>query len=263
MAELPEFQQRQYEFAAHLRDPAHVAPPADIEARRMEIYRNLFFNNIRNLLSNTFPVLCEIYGEERWDMLLRDFYRDHNSHSPLFPDLPREFLHYLAEERTTGNRTDTEDDPPYLYELAHYEWVEAGLLLAPDPEPLPDLDVSGDVLANAPVTSSVAWLLAYQWAVDQIGVEQQPDAPAPQPLYYLVYRNEEDKVVFLKINATSARLFEILSEDRLIAGRAALEQLAKELNHPNADKVVAGGANILADWLQRGIIRGTLPGNPC
>ena len=43
---LPMFQQTQYAFAAHLRDPdANPAPP-DIEDRRMKIYRELVYNNI-------------------------------------------------------------------------------------------------------------------------------------------------------------------------------------------------------------------------
>ncbi|MCJ7814965.1 MAG: DNA-binding domain-containing protein, partial [Xanthomonadales bacterium] len=44
-------------FAAHIRDPENQAAPAGIEDRRMKIYRDLFFNNIRSLLSSNFPVL--------------------------------------------------------------------------------------------------------------------------------------------------------------------------------------------------------------
>ena len=47
----------QTSFAAHIRDPQNVAAPEGIEDRRMSVYRNLFFNNICNLLSSNFPVL--------------------------------------------------------------------------------------------------------------------------------------------------------------------------------------------------------------
>ena len=40
------FQHTQIEFAAHLRHPQLNAAPANIEDRRLEIYRSLFFNNI-------------------------------------------------------------------------------------------------------------------------------------------------------------------------------------------------------------------------
>ncbi|MDH4254937.1 MAG: DNA-binding domain-containing protein, partial [Gammaproteobacteria bacterium] len=56
MAERPAFQRRQYEFAAHIRDPDANPPPAGIEDRRMAIYRELFYNNLLSLLGSTFPV---------------------------------------------------------------------------------------------------------------------------------------------------------------------------------------------------------------
>lgn len=252
-----QLRQQQYEFAAHLRDPDNNPAPADIEPRRMEIYSNLFFNNVRLLLAGTFPVLFEILGEERWAMLIQDFYRDHHSHSPLFPDLPKEFLQYLAEERATGQQTDTQDDPPFMYELAHYEWVEAGLMLAQEAAHDPALDPSGNPVDNLPALSQVAWLLGYAWPVNQIGLENQPTEPAEHPLYYLVYRNSEDEVIFMQLNATSARLFELLGSDTDLSGRAALEQIAAELQHNDPQAVVATGAKILSEWQERGIILGT------
>ena len=57
MAKRPEFQEKQFAFAAHIRDPKHVPAPDDIEDRRMAVYRDLFFNNLKSLLSNMFPVL--------------------------------------------------------------------------------------------------------------------------------------------------------------------------------------------------------------
>ncbi|MCW9031410.1 MAG: DNA-binding domain-containing protein, partial [Gammaproteobacteria bacterium] len=47
----------QYEFAAHIRNPALNQKPADIEARRMKIYNELFYNNIEDFIANTYPVL--------------------------------------------------------------------------------------------------------------------------------------------------------------------------------------------------------------
>ena len=43
------FQDKQYEFAAHLRDPENVPAPDGIEDRRMGIYRELFYNNLNIL----------------------------------------------------------------------------------------------------------------------------------------------------------------------------------------------------------------------
>ena len=79
MADLLEFQRKQYEFAAHIRDPENNAAPDGIEDRRMAIYRNLFFNNLRNLLGSTFPVLKKLSGKERWDQLIREFMARHQA----------------------------------------------------------------------------------------------------------------------------------------------------------------------------------------
>ncbi|MEJ2257816.1 MAG: DNA-binding domain-containing protein, partial [Woeseiaceae bacterium] len=49
------FRKRQYAFAAHIRDPENVPAPDDIEARRMAVYRDLFFNNLFSLLGTFFP----------------------------------------------------------------------------------------------------------------------------------------------------------------------------------------------------------------
>ena len=257
MSESTDFQDQQYKFAAYLRDPDNQPAPNNIEDRRMAIYRDLFINNVRTLLAGTFPILADIYGKERWGMLIRDFYRDHKSSSPLFPDLPKEFLQYLTDERPTGKHTDAEPDPPFLYELAHYEWVEAGLLLAKDSTFDGQLNPDGNPLDEIPVLSGVAWLLSYKFPVNQINKEHQPQEPAEQQQYFIVYRNTEDKILFIKINIISARLFELLNENRSLTGRAALELVADELQHPQPDKVIASGTNILMQWAEKSIIIGT------
>ena len=127
MAEQSQLGTVQSEFAAHIRDPETNPAPADIETRRMAIYNELFFNNVSNFLAGHFPILCQTLSEERWALLVRDYFRDHRSHSPLFPDMPGEFLQYLAEEREKGQQSDPEQDLPFMAELAHYEWVESAL----------------------------------------------------------------------------------------------------------------------------------------
>jgi hypothetical protein len=251
-------QAQQLEFAAHLRDPLVNPAPADIEDRRMDIYRSLFINSITSLLSGSYPVLKDLLGDDRWRMLVRDFYRDHSSRTPLFPEVSREFVDYLANERPDGKKSDTEQDPPFLYELAHYEWVEAGLKFADDPQPDSRVNPAGDSLEERPVTSELAWLFAYRYPFHEIGKDNQPDEPAAQPQHYLIYRNTDDAVKFIKLNIISARLFELLSTDEVLTGRTALQTIATELQHPDPTKVIEAGAAILTQWRKLGIIIGTL-----
>jgi len=250
---------RQYAFAAHLRDPDNSPAPADIEDRRMAIYRDLFINNVTSFLRQSFPILSDLMEEQRWKLLVKDFYREHKSHSPLFPDLPKEFLDYLANERGLGQHSDDQDDPPFIYELAHYEWVETGLALAEEPPANPNVDCAGDLLAEHPVTSTLAWLFSYTYPVNEIGKEHQPTLPAEQPIHYLLFRDDTDKVKFLKLNIVSARLFELLSTDASLSGKKALAIIAEELRHAQPDRVIAGGSTILDQWHAKGIVLGTLP----
>ena len=74
VSEDAKFIKLQYEFTAHLRDPDHVSAPSDIEDRRMEIYRGLFYRNVKGFIDNAFPVLHKFYSEENWHKMVRDFF---------------------------------------------------------------------------------------------------------------------------------------------------------------------------------------------
>ncbi len=248
----PEFMQRQYEFAAHIRDPEHNKAPAHLEDRRMKIYRELFYNNVEGFLSSGFPVLRELMNDTEWHALARDFFAHHQCHSPLFLEISREFLNYLEQER--GDRPD---DFPFLLELAHYEWVELALSIADIDEQTVAADPLGDMLDGTPVLSPVAWPLSYRYPVHRISPDFIPAAPGEQTTYLLVYRDNSDDVGFIELNQVSARLFALLQDDPTRSGRKALAMIADELQHPDADAVISGGQQILQEWRQRGIILGT------
>lgn len=238
------FQEAQYRFAAHIRDPEKFPPPADIEDRRMQIYRELFFNNAVQLLAGTFPVLYKILGETRWRELIRDYFANHQSHTPLFPEVPQELLHYLQHER--GERSD---DPPFMLELAHYEWAELAVsILDKDPD-LRGIRRNGDLLQGVPVLSPLAWPLAYDFPVHRIGPDFQPQRPGETPTFLVVYRTLADELGFLEINAVTARLLELLSADEIQvpSGRELLKRIAAEIRHPNPDAVIRGGAQTLEE----------------
>ena len=251
-ATLPRFQQLQYQFAAHIRDPDHQAPPAGIEARRMKIYRELFYNTVEDCLANAFPVLRRMSADEAWHARVRDFYARHQCHDPLFHRVAHEFLLFLENERGAHA-----DDPPFIRELCHYEWVELALSVS-ELEPGPALaDPNGDLLDGCPLVSPLAWTLAYDWPVHRIGPAFVPDAPGPQPTYLIVHRNRQDAVQFMEINAVTARLMQLLEEDPQSSGRQLLARIAAELAHPRPEAVMAAGTDTLRDLRQRDILLGT------
>jgi hypothetical protein len=248
-------EQLQREFAAHLRDPAHHPAPAGIEDRRLQVYRDLFFNNVAGLLAGTFPVLHALLGAERWERLARDFYREHRCHTPLFLEIPREFLDYLGTERGAHA-----EDPPFLAELAHYEWVE--LALAIDEQDLAAIavDPAGDLLAGIPVLSPLAWPLAYRFPVHRLGPEFQPAEPPPEPSFYIARRDRDGQVGFLQANAVMLRLVERLQQQPDLTGAAQLDALADELPQLDRATVLDGGAAALHELRAAEVVLGTRPG---
>lgn len=244
----------QLRFAAHLRDPDNVAPPHDVEDRRMRVYRELFFDNVASLLAGVFPVLERILGPGRWRRLVRDFYRDHCCHTPLFLEVSQEFLAYLGEERAAAA-----DDPPFLYELAHYEWVE--LALSVDEAELDEarVDPAGDLLAGVPVLSPLAWPLAYRYPVHRLAPEFQPTEPPAEQSFYVACRDRSDEVRFLHANAVTLRLIELLRQHPGRTGRAQLDALAEELPQVDRAALLAGGAATLRDLRAADVVLGTLP----
>ena len=160
MPDRAEFQEKQYAFARHIRDPKNNPAPIDTEDRRMAIYRELFFNNLLNLLGQTFPVLEKLLTKDKWRSLIRQFMVNHEAQSPYFLEVPQEFVKFLE----TGYTLE-DDDFPFLIELAHYEWVELALSVSDDKNDLTGIDQSGDLLAGIPVASRLAWAFSYQFAV--------------------------------------------------------------------------------------------------
>jgi hypothetical protein len=251
-ADKPGFKHTQYAFAAHIRDPQQYPRPPDVEDRRMNIYRELFYNNVEGFMANSFPVLRKIMDDEQWHALIRDYFSSHKAKTPLFPEMPREFLNYLQEERQPQDA-----DPPFLLELAHYEWVELALSLADEDNEIDKINPDGDLLNEHPVLSTLAWPLQYHYPVHQIGPDFQPNNPVENPTFIVVYRNRNDEIGFLEINPVTARLLQLLSDDPAQSGRKLLEQIAAEINHTDPETVVQGGLAILEDLLTRDIILGT------
>ena len=246
----PPFIRKQYEFTAHIRDPEAHAAPAEIEDRRMAIYRELFYNNVENFIATGFPILRSLYSDEQWHAMVRDFFSRHQCKTPYFLEISQEFLAYLEHERAA------EQDPPFLRELAHYEWTELALSISEEEIPHVGVDPRGDMMAGIPVLSPLAWLLSYQFDVHRIGPEYQPDNPPAQITTLLVYRDRHDEIGFMEINPVTAHLIQKIQLHPGMTGTEILEQIAGELNHPNPDVVINGGKEILEQLRAADILLG-------
>ncbi|MBT8136732.1 MAG: putative DNA-binding domain-containing protein [Gammaproteobacteria bacterium] len=253
MSDKPQFQQLQYEFAAHIRDPQGNPAPAGIEDRRLAIYRELFYNNVQSLLAGTFPILRKVLSDSHWHRLLRKYFAKHQSHTPLFLEMPQEFITYLQEEHELAD-----DEPAFMLELAHYEWSELAVAILEVEPDMEAVDPRGDLIEGVPVISPTSWSLAYTYPVHRISPDFMPDEPGEDATFLVVYRDQGDKIGFLEINAVTARLIELIERQEARTGCELLSQIAGEIGHEDATAIIDAGRDILERLHRHDVILGTV-----
>jgi len=195
----------QRRFAAHLRAP-ELNPLPEFPDARLAVYRRLFFNNVYGLLASNFPVALAVLGAARWRILCRHFYAEHACHNPRFTEFAGQFLDFAAI------RPEYFQQPEFLRELLHYEYVETELTLAPDSQLL---GKSAAALAQRHVQialSPLARLLAYRFPVHRISQNYQPVEAEEQATFLLVWRDASDHIRFESLSAGAMRLLMPLAE---------------------------------------------------
>lgn len=245
-----DFRQLQRQLGAHLRDPDSQAYPG-IEDRRLNIYRELFYNNIESFLRRGFPVLHDILSaDDRWHRLVRRFFASHHCTTPHFVEIPREFVDFLAH-------TAIPDYPPFTAELAHYEWLELALDVAGQDFPA-QFDPEGDLLTGCPVLNPISALVQYHWPVHQLSRQYQPDRPLDTAMTLLLFRNRDDRVRFMEINTPTRQLIEAIKARPTLSGAMHLQHLADALGLPTA-QVLAFGGELLQQLRRQQYVLGTTP----
>lgn len=245
------FQDVQTIFTQHMRDPENNPAPAGVEGRRLKIYRELVYNNIEGFIANSFPVLRKITPDEQWHKMLRDYVSNHQAHTPLFPKMPQEFLKYLEHERTSYP-----EDFPFIFELAHYEWIETSIAMDPREIDFTGINKTGDLLQGMPVLSQLAQPFVYHWPVHKISPDYLPREKPQEATYIIVYRKINDNVGFMVLNTVSARLIEKIQNNIGKSGKEILIDIVHELNHPDPDVVIKGGLEIMHDMYEKNILLG-------
>lgn len=247
-----DFREYQRAFTQHVRDPRAHPRPAGVPARRMNVYNELMFNNVRGFLDACFPVARSLLGEARWRRIARRFFSEHRCTTPLFRQIPEEFVRWMH------TRPPSAPVPDHLPHLLHYEWVELALDVMPKDTRVAGVDEAGDLLSGRPVLNPVSLLLEYPYAVHKIGSGFRPRPSQRETTCILAFRNHADRVRFIVLNPVSARLLTLVRDTRL-TGRGALRRIARELNHPSPDVVVQGGRQILENLRAEEAILGIAP----
>lgn len=237
-------------LAAWIRDPGSP-PPDGVEPRRLKVYADLFYRNVEDLLASAFPVIRRTLDDATWHGLVRDFLREHPARTPLFAEVSREMLRYLEARAESGR-----GDPPWLLELAHYEWVELALQVSEARVDDVPHDPTADLLATPPALSPLAWPLAYAWPVHRIGPGHVPDAPPAVPTLVLVRRDAAGGVTFSELSPLAFRLLQRIEDEPERTGAAHLRSLAEEAVAADVEAFVADGARLLESLRADGTLLG-------
>ena len=239
-----DFQHYQLAFTAHIRDPSANKKPARVQNTRMAIYREIVFNNIFSSVSACFPVCKSMMGARAWRKLVRAFFANHQATSPIFREIPQQFLQYINTKI---------DIPIYFQSLAHYEWVE--LAVASLQTDLIELSKTTDLLNEKPILAPAHMLLSYDYAVQSISKRHLPQGAGQT--YLLVFRNAENKVKFIELNPITFQLLNLIKTNQL-TGRQALTMLAEEIAHPDVDAIITFGTEILGVLSKQQAIIGSI-----
>ena len=109
----PEFLAYQQQFVNYLRDPRPELL-ADGLPSNASVYANLLQRKMDGSLCACFPITRSLLETERWDNLVKLFIRDHHCQSPLYREIPDEFVDFLI------NAKPQLDLPDFMVDLAHF-----------------------------------------------------------------------------------------------------------------------------------------------
>lgn len=240
---MSDFMALQQQWTTWLRQPSAVQMP-HVESRRLFIYRELFFNNISSFVENTFPLLKKHLPAQHWQSLLEDFFAKHYCQTPYFAHIADEFLQFL------GTQSALLQAYPWMFELAHFEWVELAAEIADDSMPV---FVQGDFWQQIPVVSPFVWPLVYQWPVQSFA--QQKNVPEPEACSLILYRNQQHDVQVMQTNPLTLMLLQKLQHNHQQTGTQIFADLAQQLQ---TDKLAlcAAGQEIVEQFIAADILLG-------
>ena len=215
MNKVKSFQQSQLQLTKTIR--TGKGGVSGIEARRITIYQDLFFNNVEGFCSSAFPITKTVLGEDKWMALVRQFFLESHCETPHFIEISQEFLSYLL------NKQDKYETFPFLSELAHYEWIELDLDVKPT-QTLKGVKIQITDSDTGLHLLDACYPLLYNYPVHMISAENV-DSIEPELTPVVVYRNVNFEIKFILVDQLSVIMLQLIQQNPGISK----EMLATEL----------------------------------
>ena len=258
-AKLPAFLNYQQQFVDYLRNPQNDQRIPVSLPSRVNIYAKLLHSKIDASLHTCFPITRELLGATLWQELMQEFIRVHRCQSPLYREIPDEFIDYLMHEKPQIEL------PDFMTDLAHYEWMELVLETEKPAKANPIFSINDALLAITPALNPVLHLLHYRFPVQSISAldehwknwQNRPTPYQQESVILAGIRDADFKIHFIELNAVTARLIELLQQG-FNTGKQALLELANELHYADHETILPFGVDILQQLKIQHIIIGAL-----
>lgn len=206
------FQQVQRLFCDWIRRPEQDLS-VSVERARMQVYRDLLFNNMCDFVDRVYPVARSLLPEQTWQQLKADFFSHGQCESPFYLDISLHFREYLsAVEHPVLQKY------AWLAELLQVEWLELHLdVLDITPQRSdfnPQIDSVQQLISLAKTgvlfrLSLPIWVLAYQWPVYQWRVGELISVQhPPAPNVIVAWRDSNDHVRIEPVQPVTAIILE-------------------------------------------------------
>lgn len=226
-------------FAHALMNP-ETAPPASVRAHgaRFNVYRNNFLTGISSTLSETFPVVAMLVGDEYFKALANAFVLEHPPASPIMAEYGDGFAPFLDGFEPLASL-------PYIADVARLEWARTRAFAAPECAAYTiasekDLLHAMDQAFQMP---RGATLLVSPYPVGTIWVHHQEVEPLAvkdwQPETVAVWRNTSD----VRHRILTASDHCVLSH--LATGAGLTSAIARANNQPQATELLQSFATLI------------------
>jgi len=222
------------------RGDADMAMAAGMAADTFALYRALLLSNLEAGLAACYPQCKRLLGSD-WPVLVEDFLAHGDIPSPAFHECPEAFLRYIIDRGSKG--------PPWLAALAHWEWEELALSLAPwSPTPRGRAFASWQ---DRPLLPPVHCLRSYPFAVHRVEGREGP--PEPETVYLFRYRDGAGRICHRQLGPAEARLISAIDEgSETVAAAMALAFPDSPLDGDQHRRI----ASLFHSWMEEGALLG-------
>jgi hypothetical protein len=242
-----DFRLYQFALARHLRDPLGVPAPDGVSAPAVLACTQEMAHNLNELLMPAFANTRAVLGEDLWQHTLRLFLHDAPTHAPWATSVQEVYVKFL------GHNTLVQHLPPWLEDLAHFEWLQSAVAAAD--VVWPAHDPHGDVLQKVVVMNPTHVEVMYDWSVQRINLTHKPFEM--QSTYLSIVRDVRDKVCITESSRFRRHLIDLLRQGQ--TGAQAFKALADWLEHPDVAAFTQEGLPVLKQLQREGVVLGTQP----